>query len=162
MKTVVRCTYVWLAYSQVLSYGTSWNIFLPVTFSGPGAPVDELINAICAAQMSREQDCYLPVDDLKVNFVICSKYYPIKIVVFYFPNQLQWDREIYWPLSTMSHSQGIFFTAGIVARKRESTSRWVKRRSSPRKPFVSQTQWSDLVFPLCLPNTSIVQYQNQQ
>ncbi|KAL8545804.1 hypothetical protein ACS0TY_005793 [Phlomoides rotata] len=31
----------------------------------PGAPVDELINAICAAQVSREQDCYLPEEDLK-------------------------------------------------------------------------------------------------
>lgn len=31
----------------------------------PGAPIDELINAIAAAQMSREQDCYLPEDDLK-------------------------------------------------------------------------------------------------
>lgn len=38
--------------------------------SGPEASVSILTDFICAAQMAREEDLYLPEDDLKVDFLI--------------------------------------------------------------------------------------------
>lgn len=52
-------------------------------FSGPEASVSILTDFICAAQMAREEDQYLPEDDLKVNFLI----YLIYITIF--PSRLR-------------------------------------------------------------------------
>lgn len=41
-------------------------IYLLLLFSGPEASVAELTDLICAAQVAREEDCYLLEDDLKV------------------------------------------------------------------------------------------------
>lgn len=60
------------------------NHFLTVIFPGPEASVAILTDFICAAQMAREEDCYLPEDDLKVNFLIYLMHNPIKINVSYF------------------------------------------------------------------------------
>lgn len=48
-------------------------------FSGPEASVSILTDFICAAQMAREEDQYLPEDDLKVNFLIYLMYISIKV-----------------------------------------------------------------------------------
>lgn len=47
-------------------------------FSGPEASVSILTDFICAAQMAREEDQYLPEDDLKVEFIIYLLYTSIK------------------------------------------------------------------------------------